>query len=269
MIIIIIITFIVISIIYFYYFNKNKSNELIVKNINTIVSFPSLLVLNTNAKYTTIINDKNDKLLLTYIDKNNSIKYTYLDVFNCQLLDYDNKIQKLFTTLTLENLILFSFNYCLYLLTTENEQIKIISVQTKQEFLPNIKNAIFFSNNNNYALSSLSPLIIYKLNNNNQNFNINNDDIIINNNWNNNKPIKLTTTPIFINDKFYIMGIDENKQLSIFIFNSSTFDYINKIYVNNHTIPSGFLFNNLTNEFYICLTTNKSNIKIIKIKNDI
>ena len=49
------------------------------------------MVLNTNAKYTTIINDKNDKLLLTYIDKNNSIKYTYLDVFNCQLLDYDNK----------------------------------------------------------------------------------------------------------------------------------------------------------------------------------
>ena len=73
---------------------------------------------------------------------------------------------------------------------------------------------------------------------------------------------------IIVNNNCYVMGIDDNNYIQIINFTISTFTNINKINTNiqieNDNYPTGFIYNNLTNEFYICMLSDKKHIKIIK-----
>jgi hypothetical protein len=264
---ILIIIVIVISII-IYYRNKRNSN-IIIKDIKTKVSSPSLLILNVHAKYTTVIDNKNDKILLVYKENDNDlIYYTYLDVNNCQVIKNDNNYLKLLYNLKgIDNLQLFSFNYRLYLKSKINDDLRILSLQTKKTYLSNIKDAFFFSfNNKYYALKSLNPLIIYELDDNT--FIINDKIEVINHKWETNKTLKITTTPVINNNTLYIIGIDDNEKIQLISLNLLTFSKINiidtNIIIENNNYPSGFIYNNLTKQFYICVITTNNNIKILK-----
>ena len=266
---IVIVIFIIICIIIFYnYYITNDNNQIIIQDIKTKVISPSLLVLTTQAKYTTVINSKNDKILLVYKENDTgSINYTYLNVNNCQVIKNDDKyIKQLFDNSDITNPILFSFNYRLFLSSKINDEVRILSIQSKRTYLFTFKDAVFFSNNNKYyTIISLSPLLIYELDDNT--FTIN-KTAIVNYTWDISINLKLTTTPIIINNDCYVMGIDDNNYIQIINFTISTFTNINiintNIQIENNNYPTGFIYNNLTNQFYICMLSDKKRVKIIK-----
>lgn len=265
--ILIIILIIIIGV--FYYYSSNKNNNIIINDIKTKVSSPSILILNTDAKYTSVINNKNDKLLLVYKDlENDYIYYTYLDV-NCRIIKNDeNYIKLLYTMKEIDNPQLFSFNYRLYLKSSINNELRILSLQTKRTYISNINNdVIFFSfNNKYYAIKSLSPLVINELDD--SAFIINNEKIILNHIWKKEIELKIITTPIIFNTTMYIIGLDNENNIHLISFNILTFsdiDIINtNIIIDDNNHPSGFIYNNLTKQFYICTITDNKKIKIIK-----
>lgn len=269
--IIIIISILIIIIIGIYYYYRKQNNDIIVNDIKTRVSSPSLLILNTNAKYTSVINNKNDKMLLVYKDlENDYIYYTYLDV-NCRIIKNDKDyIKILYKLKEIENPQLFSFNYRLYLKSLIDNELRILSLQTKRTYISNTnEDVIFFSfNNKYYAIKSLSPLIINELDDNT--FIINDENIILNHIWKKEIQLKLITTPIIYNTIIYIIGIDNENNIHMISFNILTFsdiDIINtNIVINDNNYPSGFIYNNLTKQFYICTITDNKKIKIIKYK---
>lgn len=263
--ILIIILIIIIGV--FYYYSSN--NNIIINDIKTKVSSPSILILNTDAKYTSVINNKNDKLLLVYKDfENDYIYYTYLDV-NCRIIKNDeNYIKLLYTMKEINNPQLFSFNYRLYLKSSINNELRILSLQTKRTYISNINNdVIFFSfNNKYYAIKSLSPLAINELDD--SAFIINNEKIILNHIWKKEIELKIITTPIIFNTTMYIIGLDNENNIHLISFNILTFSDIDiantNIIIDDNNNPSGFIYNNLTKQFYICTITDNKKIKIIK-----
>lgn len=273
---IVILIIIVIIIFYNYYTTTENKNQIIVQDIKTKVLSPSLLVLTIQAKFTTVINSKNDKILLVYKENKDDddkglINYTYLNVDNCQVIKNDDKyIKQLFDDDDITNPILFSFNYRLFLSSKINDDMRILSIQSKRTYLSAFKEAVFFSNKNKYyAITSLSPLLIYELDDNT--FTIYDKKAIVEDHkWTDETStnLKLTTTPIIVNNNCYVMGIDDNNYIQIINFTILTFTNINKINTNiqieNDNYPTGFIYNNLTNEFYICMLSDKKHIKIIK-----
>ena len=113
---IVILIIIVIIIFYNYYTTTKNKNQIIVQDIKTKVLSPSLLVLTIQAKFTTVINSKNDKILLVYKENKDDddkglINYTYLNVDNCQVIKNDDKyIKQLFDDDDITNPILFEFS---------------------------------------------------------------------------------------------------------------------------------------------------------------
>lgn len=264
----ILIIILIISIIIIFYYRNKRNSDIIIKDIKTKVSSPSLLILNVDAKYTTVINNKNDKILLVYKENENGlIYYTYLDVNNCQVIKNDNNYLKMLYDLKgIEDPQLFSFKYRLYLKSKINDDLRILSLQTKKTYLSNINEAVFFSfNNKYYALTSLNPLIIYELDDNT--FIINNKIDVLNHKFETYKTLKMTTTPINNNNILYIIGIDEKEKIQLISLNLTTFSDIRiidtNIKIENNNYPTGFIYNNLTKQFYICITINNK-IKILK-----
>ena len=66
----------------------------------------------------------------------------------------------------------------------------------------------------------------------------------------------------------YIIGLDNENNIHLISFNILTFsdiDIINtNIIIDDNNHPSGFIYNNLTKQFYICTITDNKKIKIIK-----
>ena len=77
----------------------------------------------------------------------------------------------------------------------------------------------------------------------------------------------MTTTPIIFNTILYIIGIDDKKYIHLISFDVLRFSNIDIINTNiklENNYPSGFIYNNLTKQFYICITTDTKKIKILK-----
>ena len=88
--------------------NKNRKIKKIVidYNYNNEINYPSLLVLNNKGKYTTTIENNNDKIMLVFGDRR-YIKYTFIDINNCQIINKENPATTLLIKSGLKDLKIF------------------------------------------------------------------------------------------------------------------------------------------------------------------
>lgn len=282
--------FFILLILFFIYYNKNvKNNKLIIIEDNLtkgINKYPSLLILNNDAKYTNIITNKNDKIFITYKNNDENIYYSYLNLDNCQIINdndknsYDNDREplKLINEKNLNNTRLFSFNYMLFLSSNYENKVKITSIQTFNTIESNLnlintyknKDWCFFSHKNKfYVIYSISPFIIYEIDE--KTF-----DIIfkvVNENWIH-KDLQLGTTPVLIENKFYMVAILPNNKMIFVVF--SAFDFKLYAYSNEYICeddkctsniytPFGLIYNKLDKNFYISVNIENYKIGIMKI----
>jgi hypothetical protein len=268
----------------FYYNKKDKNNNLIIIEDNLtkgINKYPSLLILNNEAKYTNIIKNKNDKILLTYKNNDENIYYSYLNLDNCQIVndnENDNEPYKLINEKNLNNSRLFSFNYMLFLSSNYENKVKITSIQTFNSFESNLnlintyknKDWCFFSYKNKfYVIYSISPFIIYEIEE--KTFDI--ISKVIHQEWIH-EELQLGTTPVLIGKKFYMVAILPNNKMIFVVFNA--FDFKLYAYSNEYIceddkctsniyIPFGLVYNKLNNFFYISINIENYKIGILKI----
>mgnify|MGYP003342974487 FL=1 len=123
--------------------NKNRKIKKIVidYNYNNEINYPSLLVLNNRGKYTTTIENNNDKIMLVFGDRR-YIKYTFIDINNCQIINKENPATTLLIKSGLKDLKIFSFDYRLYVSANYKNKMRILSIQMKRTYKSKIKSGV-------------------------------------------------------------------------------------------------------------------------------
>jgi hypothetical protein len=217
----------------------------------------SIIGINNQGKYTNILNNPNDKILILFIN-NDDINASFINNYDYQLINKKN-INRIVSNDFNDYLLLFAFNYRIYFCSP----YRITSIQTHNTYMINKQQSSFFSNDLGYfMISSINPFIIHKIND--INFKIIHEYMNIS--WINNYGfISIKSNPILINGIYWMIGSYKNE--IIFIL----FDFINKMIINHFhfsidfEIDYGLIYNKFKDFFLIPIKKN-GKISIFKIK---
>ena len=196
--------------------NKNRKIKKIVidYNYNNEINYPSLLVLNNKGKYTTTIENNNDKIMLVFGDRR-YIKYTFIDINNCQIINKENPATTLLIKSGLKDLKIFSFDYRLYVSANYKNKMRILSIQMKRTYKSKIKSGVFFYENDKYMILT-DEFKIYEIDD--INFNIKNE---LGNLEGLDKELKILTNIININNNWCLLCINKQKEIIKIEFNKN------------------------------------------------
>jgi hypothetical protein len=151
----------IIILIIFVFINIKNHRKYIVVDYIDHCKFPSIIALTNNGNYTNIINNKKDKLLITYIS-DEDINGSYLNPTTFKLTEKEN-YTRIIKTDSITNFNLFAFDFNISI----NMPYRITSLLSKKTYIYDNKYSGFFYNDLGYfALTSVSPLIINKIDNN-------------------------------------------------------------------------------------------------------
>jgi hypothetical protein len=230
---------------------------------NNDINYPSLLVLNNNGKYSTTINNKNDKILLLFGDRR-YIKYSFIDIDTCQIINKDEKSKTLIIKSGLKDLKIFSFNYRLYISAKYKDKLRILSLQIKRTYKSNLNSGYFFNEGDTYmALTDEYEIIEINDNNFNKKRKIIKIEGIT-------KEIEICTNPIKINNELVFIGIDkENKNIKLIRIEKENYKIksIIKLEIDEYDKkPNGLIYNKLSSEIYVSLMNKKNKMIIYRIK---
>ena len=252
MILLFIITSIILAIIIliiFVFINIKNNRKYIVVDYIDHCKFPSIIALTNNGYYTNIINNKKDKLLITYIS-NEDINGSYLNPNTFQLTEKESftRIIKA-DSITNFNLFAFDFNICI------NSPYRITSLLSKKTYIFDNKYCGFFYNDLGYfALTSVSPLIINKIDS--KNFKL--YDKYMDVSWINSHGIlDIKSNPVLINGIYWFIATNNNNKLVFILFDIIYKKFINTFYVDiNFDIHFGLIYNKINDTFSIPIIKN-------------
>lgn len=233
----------------FVFINIKTHKEFVVVDYIDNCKYPSVIVLNNNGLYTNIINNPKDKILITFIS-GEVINGAYINPNTFQLLDKEN-IARIIKADTISNFNLFSYNFNICI----NSPYRITSLISKTTYIFDNKYAGFFFNDLDFfAITSISPLIIYKINKNN--FSIHSTPFI-SLSWNNSYgSLHIKSNPILINGIYWFIATNNIKLVFIL------FDIINNLFINsfsiniNFDIHFGLIYNKFNDSFSIPIFKN-------------